>query len=201
MPTTDDPDGGVRVEPGISPREDERVGPAGPAEEPRNGVSEGQDSESGMSMHTDTKKMEDWLPGVLSMMAKTQRDLVSQKEHRQGDTGHHKKNLASVKIEEFSGEKGTSAYQYRSWKKSVEVTRRLHSLTDHELALLLFTQLKGQAKKRVDVMELTDLERPDILDVMWDILDRHYEQMHHERVDDAYNAWDSLHRRPGQSME
>merc|ERR1712194_926717 len=97
--------------------EDGRDGPASPAE-PRDGVSEGHDSESEIaSVHADMKKMEDWLPGVLSMMARTQRDLVSQKENRQGDTGYHKKNLASVRIEELSGKKGTSAYQYRSWKK------------------------------------------------------------------------------------
>ena len=50
-------------------------------------------------------------------------------------------------------------------------------------------------------MELQDLERDDILQVIWQILDRNYEQLIHERVDDAYSAWDNLSRRPGQSME
>merc|ERR1712194_669017 len=103
-----------------------------------------------------------------------------------------KRNLASVRIEDFYGDKSTSVSQYRNWKKSVEVARRLHSMTDQELALVLYKQLKGQAKKRVEVLELSDLKRPDILQLVWDILDRNYEQLQHERVDDAYYAWDNL---------
>ena len=106
-----------------------------------------------------------------------------------------------MKIAEFCGDKGTSAYSYRQWKKSVEVTRRLHGLEDRDLAMIIYTQLKGMAKKRVEVLEISDLEREDILQVVWEILDRNYEQLHHDRVDDAYYAWDNLHRKPGQSME
>ena len=100
-----------------------------------------------------------WLPQVLSMMAKTQRDLAAPKTGSGGPKEEHKNNLASIKIEEFCGEKGTSAYAYRQWKKSVEVTKRLHSLSDQDLAMIMYTQLKGTAKKRVEILELQDLER------------------------------------------
>ena len=106
-----------------------------------------------------------WLPGVLSMMAKTQRDLVTQRTGG-APKEEHKRNLANIKIEEICGEKGTSAYAYRQWKKSVEVTKRLHALGDHELAMIMYTQLKGMAKKRVEILELQDLERDDILQAM-----------------------------------
>ena len=53
-----------------------------------------------------------WLPNVLSMLAKTQRDLVGKQN---GGKGDHKRNLGTVRIEEFSGDKGTSAYAYRQW--------------------------------------------------------------------------------------
>ena len=154
----------------------------------------------GDSDHLLPEDFEGWLLDVLNMLAKTQRDLV--RKATGGDHGDGRsKNLASVKIEEFFGEKGTSAYSYRQWKKSVEVTRRSHELNDQKLAMIMYTQLKGMAKKRVEILELTDLERPDVLQIIWEILDRSYEQLQHERVDDAYHAWDSLHRRPGQSME
>ena len=110
-----------------------------------------------------------WLPGVLSMMAKTQRDLAAQRAGGGGPREEHKKNLASIKIEEFCGDKGTSAYAYRQWKKSVEVTKRLHSLSDQDLAMIMYAQLKGTAKKRVEILELQDWERDDILQVIWQI--------------------------------
>ena len=113
----------------------------------------------------------------------------------------HTRNLAGIKIEEFGGEKGTIPHAYRQWKKSVEVTKRLHLLGDQDLAMIMYTQLAGLAKKRVEILEIQDLERDDILQVLWQILDRNYEQMTHERADDAYNAWDNVSRRPGQSME
>ena len=133
------------------------------------------------------------------MLAKNQRELVRK------TSGHNdfekKRSLASVKIEDFYGDKGTSAYAYRQWKKSVQVTKRLNQLSGQEMAMIIYTQLKGTAKRKVEILELTDLERSDIWQVIWEILDRNYEQLHHERADDAYHAWDSLHRRPGQSME
>ena len=117
------------------------------------------------------------------MLANTQRELAG-KIGKAPDT-EKKKHLVNVKIEEFFGDKGTSEYSYRQWKKSVEVTRRLHGLEDRDLAMIIYTQLKGMAKKRVEVLEISDLEREDILHVVWEILDRNYEQLHHERVDDA----------------
>ena len=140
-----------------------------------------------------------WLPGVRSMLAQTQRDLGARTGGAPKE--EHKRNLAGIKIEDFGGENGTSAYAYRQWKKSVEVTKKLHALGDHELAMIMYTQLKGMAKKRVEILEMQDLERDDILQVMWQILDRNYEQMIHERADDAYIALYNLSRRPGQSME
>ena len=56
--------------------------------------------------------MGNWLPGVLQMLAKTQRELVG-KIGKTPDTDKKKNYLANVKIEEFFGDKGTSAYSYR----------------------------------------------------------------------------------------
>ena len=111
-----------------------------------------------------------WLPGMLSMMAETQRDLA----RKTSGGGHNsesekKNNFGNVKIEGFYGDKGTSAYSYRHWKKSVEVTKKLHSLSDQDLAMIMYTQLKGMAKKRVEILELQDLERYDMLQAIWEI--------------------------------
>ena len=132
---------------------------------PDDEASAPQVEESEASEPLNSSDVNEWLPGVLNMLAKTQRDLAQRAGNNQGDFAKHR-NLSSVKIEEFYGDKGTSAYSYRQWKKSVEVTRRLHNLDDKDLANIIYTQLKGSAKKRVDILELTDLERPDILQVI-----------------------------------
>ena len=48
---------------------------------------------------------------------------------------------------------------------------------------------------------MSDLEKPTGLEMVWKILDRAHERMEHERADDAYGAWESAHRKPGQSMD
>ena len=140
-----------------------------------------------------------WLGPVLRMLAETQRELVS----RAGPTGPMKPKtaLASLKLEEFRGGRETTTHQYRSWRKQVLIVQRLYGLSDPEMALLIYTQVKGRAKQLLEVLEVTDLEKPEGLAMVWAILDRAHERMEHERADDAYSAWESARRKPGQSIE
>jgi len=139
-----------------------------------------------------------WLPPVLRMMAETQRSLqeriVQVPQNRQ-------RMISNVKLEEFHGGRTVSSYQYRQWKKSVEVARKLYDLSDSELALVIYTQVKGKAKQLLEVLELSEMVAPEGLSLIWNILDRAHEKMAHERADDAYQAWEGAHRRHGQSMD
>ena len=63
-------------------------------------VHSAEESENAPSSAAPGSDMNSWLPNVLSMLAKTQRDLVGKQN---GGKGDHKKNLGTVKIEEFSG--------------------------------------------------------------------------------------------------
>ena len=85
-----------------------------------------------------------WLQHVLRALADGQRELIaSNSGHGSGDS---KRNLSAVKIAEFSGGSGITAYAYGTWKKSVQATARLYKLTDAELALVIFTQVTGTAR-------------------------------------------------------
>ena len=138
-----------------------------------------------------------WLQHVLRTMADAHRDMAL----KVGVQNQNKRNLASVRIEEFNGGSGVSVHSYRMWKKSVLATSRLYKLTEQELALVIYTQVKGKAKNMLDIFEIDDLERPDGLDMVWKILDQAHENMEHERADEAYANWEQARRRHGQSMD
>ena len=134
---------------------------------------------------------------VLRAIAETQRDMAA----RLNGGGESKRNLANIRLDEFYGGTGVSARTYRMWKKSVLAKARLHRLTDSELALVIYTEVKGKAKELLEILEISDLEGPDGLEMVWQILDQAHEKMEHERADDAYDGWENARRKHGQSME
>ena len=137
-----------------------------------------------------------WLQPILRILAETQHELATK-------VGSVKPRaaLATLRLEEFRGGRETTTHQYRAWRKQMQITQRLYGLPDAELALIIYTQVKGRAKHLLEVLEVTDLEKPGGREMVWQILDRAHERMEHERADDAYSAWESAHRKPGQSMD
>ena len=138
-----------------------------------------------------------WLQPIIQILAETQLELAT----KGGSGGKPRGVLASLKLEEFRGGRETTTRQYRAWKKQTVITQKLYGLTDAELALIIYTQVRGRAKQLLEILEVTDLEKPDGLEMVWKILDRAHERMEHERADDAYGAWESAHRKPGQSID
>ena len=102
-------------------------------------------------------------------------------------------------LDEFSG--GQSVSAHRTWKKSVKIQKEVNGLPDTELALLIYSQVKGKAKSALEILEVDELQSPEGLAMVWSILDRAHERMEHERLDEAYAAWDAARRKHGQSMD
>ena len=65
----------------------------------------------------------------------------------------------------------------------------------------MYSQVKGRAKQLLEILEVSDLEKPTGQDICRKILDRAHQSMEHERADDAYGAWESARRKPGQSID
>ena len=140
-----------------------------------------------------------WLPPVLRMMAETQQRLGAVGDKK--DVGAlRSRTIANVHLDEFYGGRQVTSYQYRQWKKHVEVVKQLYQLTDTELAFAIYTQVKGEAKRLLEVLEIEDLQAAGSLELIWSLLDSARAKMAHERADDAYHSWESAHRRHGQSM-
>ena len=107
-------------------------------------------SVTGMSRVREPK----WLQSVLRMMAETHREILSRSAATKPKHG-----LATLRLDEFRGGRETTTHQYRSWRKQVLITQRLHGLSDPELALVMYTQVKGRAKQLLEILEVKDLEQ------------------------------------------
>ena len=84
-----------------------------------------------------------------------------------GRGGNGRRKLANIPLDEYSSA-GTTK-QCMKWKRSVNITRQLHGLTDQELALLV-EDLEGSA-----ALEMVAKARPS----PWK------EHFAHERLDEA----------------
>ena len=138
-----------------------------------------------------------WLQPIIRILAETQLELATK-----GGGGQKPRSaLATLKLEDFRGGREATTHQYWAWKKQTVITQKLYGLSDAELALIIYTQVRGRAKQLLDILEVVDLEKPGGLEMVWQILDRAHERMEHERADDSYSAWESAHRKPGQSLD
>ena len=143
-----------------------------------------QDSREQSEVGDPEQSQDMWFQPLLKTLAETQKQIA--KSIGNGGTGPKKNLLANVKLDEVNGGRAVTDYQYRAWKKSVGITQELHSWTDTELALVIFTQVGGKARQQLDVLEIEDLKRPDGLEMIWSLLDKSHEKMVHERLDDAF---------------
>ena len=143
-----------------------------------------------------SSKAED-ISAVLRILAETQQQLLKSQLNGNGKA----RILASVKIPPFEGAQGTTVRQYREWRKELAIVQELNGLTDREVAMLLFSQLKGRSKHLIEVLGKDDFEREDVLELVWGIYDDAFEKMAHQRLDDLNSEWESAHRRPGQPMQ
>ena len=135
---------------------------------------------------------------ILRILAETQQQML---RHTTTQSSAPKARiLASVKIPYFDGAQSTTVRHYREWRKEVAVIKELNGLTDREVAMLLFSQLKGRAKELIEIIEFADFEKGNVLDLIWKIYDDAFEKMAHQRLDDTNNDWERAHRKPGQPM-
>ena len=105
-----------------------------------------------------------FLQPILRAVAVTQRQMEGQ------HAGSDCRKLEHMCPKENSGA-GTTK-QNKCCKRSANLTRQLHGLTDQELALLIVSQLKGTAKDLVDILEVEDLEGSAGHQMVWQILDQ-----------------------------
>ena len=96
--------------------------------------------------------------------------------------------------------KGSTAKQYRAWKKRIQSIAIQYGLKDQETAFLITINCIGFAKDALEIFEPDDFTKPNILQLVWDVLDSHHEELDHIRQDETYKQWETAHRKHGESM-
>ena len=126
---------------------------------------------------------------ILRLIAQTQLQLANATTG--GGGGGKSRILASVKIPNFEGAQNTTSVKvYREWRKDLSLIQKLNSLTDTEVAMLLLSQLKGRAKDLIEILEVQDFEKTDVLALIWQVYDQAFERMAHERLNDVHDNWE-----------
>jgi hypothetical protein len=129
-----------------------------PSDEPKERLSEPEAaerlSEPGAASPSEGSESPAWLQYVLCTSAEAHRDMKNKASHSSDEPKH---SLAAIKIEEFYGGSSVTVYAYRTWKKRVLATAMLYKLTDAELALMIYLQVKGLSKTMLDILEAEDL--------------------------------------------
>ena len=136
---------------------------------------------------------------ILRLIAQKQLQLVKATNGSGG--GGKARILASVRIPNFEGAQNTSAKLYREWRKDLSLIQKLNSLTDTEVAMLLLSQLKGRAKDLIELLEVEDFEKTDVLALIWKVYDEAFERIAHERLNDVHENLEKAYRKPGTPMQ
>ncbi len=84
---------------------------------------------------------------MLRMLAETQYESATRFSTRP------KAILPNLKFDELRGGRETTTHQYRSWKRQVQITQHLHGLSDPEMALIIYTQVKGRGQQLFEVLK------------------------------------------------
>ena len=66
--------------------------------------------------------------------------------------------------------------------------------------MLLYSHLTARAKQLIEILNIEDINSPEGLERIWQLLDDAFENMQHERLREAWKRWESAHRAHGQPM-
>lgn len=103
------------------------------------------------------------------MLAETQQQIALQQK-RSVPPQDRGRVLEAIKLQDFDGHPNTLVRVYREWRKSVTAVQIFHNLTVRELALVLFSTLKGRTKMRIELLTLEDVEGENGLSLIWGCL-------------------------------
>ena len=139
----------------------------------------------------------------IRMIAESQTQLIqSLRDGLLGrqDRSEYKQKLTSIVVDKWSGGKGSTAKQYRAWKKRIQAIAIQYGLKDTEVAFLITINCTGVAREALEIFEPEDFKKANILEQVWQILDQNHEELDHISQDDAYKQWETAHRKHGESM-
>ena len=117
-------------------------------------------------------------------------------QRRWGNQDRPKSSLGSVKLEDFTGERG----RYRGWRRVVKAQQQLYRLESTELAMLIYLSCKREARDVLDQLTIDEMVAPGGLDRVWELLDEAYHETSEEYFERVESEFSQYRRVPGQSI-
>ena len=73
------------------------------------------------------------------------------------DNGLRSRTISNTRLAEFHGGRSVTSYEYNQWKMYVAVAKEVYQLSNTEIALLIYTQVRGEANHLLQILEIEDL--------------------------------------------
>ncbi|CAJ1379139.1 unnamed protein product [Effrenium voratum] len=111
-------------------------------------------------------------------------------------TDRPRSSLGSVRMEDFSGDRG----KYRNWRRAVLAQQQLYRLESAELAMMIYLSCKGDAREVLDQITIEEMVAAGGLAKLWQLLNEAYGESsdeYFERIEAEFNQY---RRQPGQSI-
>ena len=99
-----------------------------------------------------------WIPNAIRMLARTQRAMASRRHKDEDDNGLRSRTISNIRLDEFHGGRSVTPYEYNQWKKSVAVSKELYKLSNTEIAFLIYTQVRGEPTRLLQILDNDDLK-------------------------------------------
>ena len=111
-------------------------------------------------------------------------------------TDRPRSSLGSVRMEDFSGDRG----KYRNWRRAVLAQQQHYRLESAELAMMIYLSCKGDAREVLDQITIEEMVAAGGLAKLWQLLNEAYGESsdeYFERIEAEFNQY---RRQPGQSI-
>jgi hypothetical protein len=127
-------------------------------------------------------------------------DAADLDDHANGGNFSHESRPRHVNVKPFSGDRKPGIYH--EWRKDVLVTQLAYSVTNEQMASLVYLALTGGAKDIItQEIEIDDLKTHDAILNIFKILDKEFLKPAHEQADVAFRRFEQTRRRASQPME
>eukprot|EP00435_Cladocopium_sp_Y103_P070035 s255_g34.t1 len=115
---------------------------------------------------------------------------------REEQANRPKSSLGSVRIEEFSGDRG----RYLKWKRTIQAQQCLYGLESQELAMLIYLSTKREARDVLEQHAITSYTGAGGLHLLWKVLDEAFGESESELFERADRELERYRRAPGESV-
>ena len=124
------------------------------------------------------------------------RSMLRRRVKQEDNSNRPRSSLGSVRIEEFSGDRG----RYLKWKRTIQAQQCLYGLESQELAMLIYLSTRREARDVLEQHAITSYTGAGGLHLLWKVLDEAFGESESELFERADRELERYRRAPGESI-